>query len=88
MIYMVDRLVPECTMDQLVDSQRSALETSLRFTARGDHIRYIRSTYVPGESRCMYWLEAPNARTVEEVFEVAKVPFDRIIEVIELSLQE
>ena len=88
MIYMVDSLSTEMTMEQLVCSQRSALETASRFTARGEQVRCLRSTYVSGESRCIYWLEASNPRTVEEVFEVAKVPFARIIEVIELTPQD
>ena len=87
-IYMVDRIVPNFKMDQWVDSQRSAIETSLRFKARGEPVRCLRTTYVPGESRCMFWFEAPNSRTIEEVFEVAEVVFDRIIEVIESIPEE
>ena len=84
-IYMVDSLSTELTMEQLVCSQQSALETASRFTARGEHVRCLRSTYVSGESRCIYWLEASNPRTVEEVFEVAKVPFDRPCQIRNLS---
>ncbi len=88
MIYMVDSLSTEITLEQLVCSQQAALETASRFTARGEHVRCLRTTYVSSESRCIYWFEASNSRTIEEVFEVAKVPFDRIIEVIELTPQD
>ena len=84
-LYLVDRDTPGVTMDQLVAAQRSMIAVSQRFTARGEYVRYIRSTYLPDESRCMCWFEAPSAEAVAEVHEVAKVPFDRIIEAIEFT---
>ena len=84
-VYMVERNLPGITMEQLAAAQRAAIETSQRFTARGEPVRYIRSTYVPGESRCMCLFEAPNAGTVQEVNEVAKIPFTRVIEAVDLT---
>ncbi len=82
-LYLLDRDIPGVTMDRLVAVQRAVMAVSLRFTARGEYVRYIRSTYLPDESRCMCWFEAPSAEVVAEVNEVAKVPFERILEVIE-----
>ena len=84
-LYLVDRDVPGVSMDQLAAAQRAMIAVSLRFTARGEYVRYIRSTYLPDESRCMCWFEAPSAEAVAEVNEVAKVSFDRIIEAIEFT---
>jgi len=84
-VYMVERDLPGITMEQLAGAQRAAIETSQRFTARGEPVRYIRSTYLPGESRCMCLFEAPNAGTVREVNEVAKLPFTRVIEALDLT---
>jgi hypothetical protein len=84
-IYLVDRVLPEATIDQLIAAQRVLVDMSQRFTARGERIRYLRSLYVPGESRCMCFFEAPDYQRVEEVNEVAKVPFARVIEVVELT---
>ncbi len=84
-LYLVDREIPGVTMDQLVAGQRAVMAVSQRFTARGEYVRYIRSTDLPDESRCMCWFEAPSAEAVAEVNEVAKVPFDRILEAIELT---
>ena len=84
-LYLVDRDIPGVTMDQLVAAQRAVIVVSQRFTARGEYVRYIRSTYLPDESRCMCWFEAPSAEAVAEVNEVAKVPFDRILEAIEFT---
>lgn len=87
-IYMVDRVCPEATIDQLISTQRALIEMSQRFTARGEHIRYLRSTYIPSESRYMCLFEAPDSQTVEELNEVAKAPFLRVIEAVDLTFEQ
>ena len=66
-VFMVDRDLPGITMDQLAAAQRAAIETSRQFTAEGKPVRYIRSTFVPGESHCMCLFEAPTPDLVREV---------------------
>ncbi len=63
----------------------TAIETSNRFTEQGKPVRYIRSTFVPGEGHCMCLFEAPNAALVREVNETAKIPFTRIVEAADLT---
>jgi Protein of unknown function (DUF4242) len=48
-------------------------------------VRYIRSTFVPSESRCMCLFEAPNSELVKELNEKAKIPFTRIVEALDLT---
>ena len=84
-VYMVDRNLPGVTMDQLAAAQQAAIETSQRFSAEGKAVRYIRSTFVPGEAHCMCLFEAPNASVVREVNETAKIPFTRIVEAHDLT---
>ena len=84
-VYLVDSVIPGVTMDQLTTALQAVIETCQRFTARGEYVRYIRSTYIPGESRCLCLLEASNAATVEEVNEVAKLPYTRIVEAFDLQ---
>jgi Protein of unknown function (DUF4242) len=84
-VYMVDRNLPGVTMEQLAAAQKAAIETSKRFTAEGKSVRYIRSTFVPGEGHCMCLFEAPNASLVREVNEAAKIPFTRIVEAADLT---
>ena len=83
-VYLVDSVIPGLTIDQLTTAQQAVIETCKRFTARGEYVRYIRTTYIPGESRCLFLFEAPNADTVEEVNEVAKLPYTRVVEAIDL----
>ncbi|HEX4836172.1 MAG TPA: DUF4242 domain-containing protein [bacterium] len=84
-VYMVDRNLPGVTLDQLAAAQKAAIETSQRFTAEGKPVRYIRSTFVPGEAHCMCLFEAPNAALVREVNEAAKIPFTRVVEAQDLT---
>lgn len=84
-VYMVDRNLPGITMDQLASAQKAAIATSERFTAEGKNVRYIRSTFVPGESRCMCLFEASNPELVKEVNQAAQIPFERVVEAKDLA---
>jgi muconolactone delta-isomerase len=87
-VYLVDRVFPGATLDQIIEAQRAVMGISQRFAARGEHILYLRSIYIPGESRCLCLFEAPDAQRVEEVNEVARIPFTRIIEALDLPPEE
>ena len=78
-VYLVEREMPGVTMDQLAAAQKRAIQVGLDLTAQGREVRYIRSTFVPGECRCMCLFEAPNAENVREANEKAEIPFTRII---------
>lgn len=84
-VYMVDRQLPGISMDALAAAQRAAIETSEKFSREGKPVRYIRSTFVPGESHCMCLFEAPDADLVREVNEEAEIPFTRIREAHDLT---
>jgi hypothetical protein len=84
-VYMVDRDLPGVTMDQLGAAQKAAIETGQKFTKEGKNVRYIRTTFVPGEAHCMCLFEADNADLVREVNEAAQIPFTRIVEAMDLT---
>ena len=84
-VYMVERDLKGVTMDQLGAAQKAAIETGKKMTAAGKQVRYIRSTFVPGEARCMCLFEAPNAQNVKDLNESAKIPFSRIVEAMDLT---
>ena len=83
--YMADRELPGITMEQLAAAQRAAIETSDRFTGEGKNVRYIRSTYVPGEAHVMCLFEADNPSLVEEVNDEAGIPYKRVVEAHDLT---
>lgn len=84
-VYMVERDLTGITMPQLAGAQEAAIATSRRFTADGTPVRYIRSTFVPGEARCMCLFDASNADDVKKVNEAANIPFSRIVEALDLT---
>ena len=87
-IYMVERELPGVTMDQLADAQRAAIETGRRFTSEGKNVRYIRTTFVPGDARCMCLFEADSADLVREVNDAAQIPYTRVTEALDLTPSE
>ncbi len=84
-VYMVERDLPGITMEQLAAAQKAVIEKGREFTANGKNVRYIRSTFVPGESKCMCLFEAPNPELVKEVNEAAQIPFTQIKEALDLT---
>jgi len=84
-VYMVERNLPGIQMDQLAAAQKAAIETSNKFTAEGKAVRYIRTTFVPGEAHCMCLFEAANPDLVKEVNETAQIPFTRVVEALDLT---
>ena len=86
-VYMVERTLPGIEMNQLAAAQKAAIQTGKQFTAQGKNVRYIRTTFVPGEAHCMCLFEADNADVVRAVNEAAQIPFTRIVEALDLTPQ-
>jgi hypothetical protein len=84
-VYMVDRSLPGITREQLAAAQKAAIEMSQKFSAEGKRVRYLRSTFVPGEAHCMCLFEASTPEVVKELNEAAKLPFSRIVEAEDLT---
>ncbi len=84
-VYMVERDLTGITNDQLSGAQAAAIATADRLTAPGAEVRYIRSTFVPGEGRCMCLFEASDSSVVRRVNEEAQLPFTRIVEALDLT---
>jgi len=85
MVYMVERDLPGMEMEQLADAQKRCIRVGKQLTAEGKQVRYIRSTFVPGENKCMCLFEAPNPDNVREANERAQIPFTRIVEAMDLT---
>ena len=86
-VYMVERDLPGISMEQLAAAQKRAIQTGKELTAQGRQVRYIRSTFVPGENKCMCLFEAPNPENVREANERGQIPFTRIVPAEDLTPQ-
>lgn len=84
-VYLVERDLPGVTMEQLAAAQKKAIQVGMELTAQGKQVRYIRSTFVPGEHKCMCLFEAPNSENVREANERAEIPFTRIVRAEDLT---
>jgi len=84
-VFMVERDLPGITLPQLAEAQQAAIQTSDRMTDEGKDVRYIRSTWVPGDARVMCLFEADSSDRVREVNETAGIPFSRIVAAMDLT---
>ena len=84
-VYMVERSLKGIAMSDLVAAQQAAIATSREMTAQGTQVRYIRSTFVPESGACMCLFEASEAAAVKRANETARIPFDRIVEAMDLT---
>ena len=84
-LYLVEHKQREMSIDHLNAAQSAAIEMSWRFAAEGKLARYVRTTLVPSEDRCLTLFEATSAKLVQELHEAAQIPFDRIFEALELT---
>lgn len=84
-VFMVERDLKGISMAELAAAQRKAIEFSNQFAKDGRSVRYIRTTFVPGEERSMCLFEAENADDVEEVNCSAQIPYVRVVEALDLT---
>jgi hypothetical protein len=84
-VYLVERDLPGITMEELAAAQKTAIQMGKELTAEGRDVRYIRSTFVPGENKCMCLFEASNPDDVREANERGHIPFSRIVEAEDLT---
>ena len=84
-VYLVERDLPGITMEQLAAAQKMAIHMGKELTSEGRQVRYIRSTFVPGEGKCMCLFESTNLEHVREANERGQIPFTRIVQAEDLT---
>ena len=78
-VYMVERDLPGITMEQLAAAQQAAIRTGEEMSGAGTPVRYIRTTFVPGENRCMCLFEAESPELVKQLNDNAGIPYTRVV---------
>jgi hypothetical protein len=72
------------SIEALEALQCAVLASSVRSTAEGRPVHYLRCISIPGDGLVIWLFEALDAIDVRDVNEAAELPFTRIVEVIEL----
>jgi hypothetical protein len=83
--YMVERHLPGFKAEQLPSAAALAKRTTGEMAKEGVPVRYLGSTFVPGEERCLCLFEGPSAEAVRQANVRAGLPLERIVEATNIS---
>ncbi len=84
-VFMVERDFEGILMADLASTKDAAMRQAQKMYDDGDRVRYIRSTYVPEDGRCLCLFEAKNADIVIQLNREARLPFERIVAVMDMT---
>jgi len=85
-VYLVERELAGVTMARLAQVLEAEARSAADASRPGGRIRYVRSIFIPEDARCFCLFEAENEALVRAVNERARLPFDRIVEALDLGL--
>lgn len=83
-VYLAERHLPGVSMDDLAQAQRRAIDSAASMTAEGTPVSDLRITFVPAEGKCMCLFEVESAAAGERLDHGAEIPFERVIEALDL----
>jgi hypothetical protein len=84
-VFMVERDLKGITMEALAAAQQAAIRQGRQMTAEGTPIRYVRSTFSPGDGRCFCLFDGMSADDVRKLNDEANIPYFRVVEALDLT---
>lgn len=84
-VYMVERNLKGISMTDLAGAQQAAIRTAQDMTAQGNRISYIRSTFAPGDGRCMCLFDGASKEQVQKLNDTAGLPYHNVVEALDLT---
>ncbi len=84
-VYMVERDLKGISMQDLAGAQQAAIAKAGEMSKGGTEIGYIRSTFAPEDGRCMCLFEANSAADVKRLNDEAGLPYNGVVEALDLT---
>ncbi len=86
--YMVERHLPGITAEQLTAAAKRAKSTTAEMTQQGTPVRYLRSTFIPGEEKVFCLFDGPTEQSVKDANDRAEIPFQRVVEALHIAAED
>lgn len=83
--YMVERSLQGISMEDLGAAQTAAIAKAAAMRESGSAVRYIRSTFTPADGCCRCLFEAGAEADVKRLNDEAGLPYDRVVEALDLT---
>ena len=84
-VFMVERDLKGITMEALAGAQKAAIATAAEMRAQGQNISYVRSTFAPGDGRCMCLFDADSVDQVTALNDAAGLPYRQVVAALDLT---
>lgn len=83
-VFMVERDLAGIAMADLAAAQNAAIATAEAMRGEGSEVRYMHSSFVPGDGRCMCFFEGASADEVKALNDRAGLPYSNVAEALDL----
>lgn len=81
--YLVETYVPKIKAHDVRAAGRRARSAARQLTREGESVRYVRTTFVPGDETCFHVFEAASEESVAEACRRAGLGLPRIVPAVE-----
>ena len=86
--FAVERSLGGISMEDLGGAQAAAIREARTATERGTPVAYVRSVFRPESGSCTCLFEADDKADVEDVNKAAGLPYDRVVEAMDIPHTE
>ncbi len=86
--YLIECYLPRSRRDELPAATARVRRAAEAVAAEGAEIRYVGSTFLPGDELCLHLVEAESAEHVGRVSGRARIAFERVVEAVPIESQE
>jgi hypothetical protein len=83
-VFMVERDLKGIAMEDLAVAQKAAIATAETMREEGSEVRYLHSSFVPSDGRCMCFFEGQSADQVKALNDRAGIPYSGVTEALDL----